>query len=108
MKGISKTAHAGVSPLIPAVLAPPEVITQAVALGFIPPPLNPTGARLETKELSGSGQLARNRPPTLTAAGHRRRVALPRPLEHLARLTFWSATLWRAAYPSPTTGEELT
>jgi hypothetical protein len=35
MKGIRKTAYAGLSPLIPAVLAPPEVLTQA-ALGFIP------------------------------------------------------------------------
>src|SRR2546421_51331 len=51
MKGISKTAHAGLSPLIPAVLAPPEVMTQAPP-GFIPPPLNPSGARLETKELA--------------------------------------------------------
>src|SRR5438445_12757226 len=51
MKGISKTAHAGLSPLIPAVLAPPEVLAQAPP-GFIPPPLNPTGARLETKELA--------------------------------------------------------
>src|SRR2546426_11752981 len=51
MKGISKTAHAGFSPLIPAVLVPPEVFTQAPP-GFIPPPLNPSGARLETKELA--------------------------------------------------------
>src|SRR6266436_6607598 len=51
MKGISKTAHAGLSPLIPAVLAPPEVMTQAPP-GFIPPPLNPSGARLERKELA--------------------------------------------------------
>src|SRR5438309_11147519 len=51
MKGISKTAHAGLSPLIPAVLAAPEVLTQAPP-GFIPPPINPTGARLETKELA--------------------------------------------------------
>ena len=43
MKGISKTAHAGLSPLIPAVLAPPEAMTQAPP-GFIPPPLNPSGA----------------------------------------------------------------
>ncbi len=35
MKGISKAAHAGFSPLIPAVLAPPEVLTQAPR-GFIP------------------------------------------------------------------------
>ena len=49
MKGISKTTHAGLGPLIPAVLAPPEVLAQAPQ-GFIPPPLNPTGARLETKE----------------------------------------------------------
>src|SRR5262249_18818847 len=51
MKGISKTAHAGLSPLIPAVVAPPRVMTQAPP-GFIPPPLNPSGARLETKELA--------------------------------------------------------
>src|SRR5437867_12080390 len=51
MKSTSKTAHAGFSPLIPAVLAPPEVMTQAPP-GFIPPPLNPSGARLETKELA--------------------------------------------------------
>src|SRR2546428_12350776 len=64
MKGISKTAHAGLSPLIPAVLAPPEVITQAVGLGFIPPPLNPTGARLETKELApGVYGLLSSKPP---------------------------------------------
>jgi hypothetical protein len=46
MKGIRKTAHAGSSPLIPAVLAPPEVLTQAPP-GFIPPPLNPSGARVD-------------------------------------------------------------
>ena len=51
MKGISKTTHAGLGPLIPAVLAPPEVLAQAPQ-GFIPPPLNPSGARLETKELA--------------------------------------------------------
>ena len=51
MKGRSKTTHAGLGPLIPAVLAPPEVLAQAPQ-GFIPPPLNPTGARLETKELA--------------------------------------------------------
>jgi hypothetical protein len=34
MKGISKTAHAGLSPLIPAVLAPPEVLTQAALVLF--------------------------------------------------------------------------
>src|SRR2546429_2815708 len=63
MKGISKTAHAGFSPMIPAVLAPPEVVTQA-ALGFIPPPLNPTGARLETKELApGVYGLLSSKPP---------------------------------------------
>ncbi len=28
MKSISKAAHAGLSPLIPAVLAPPEVVAQ--------------------------------------------------------------------------------
>jgi hypothetical protein len=35
MKGISKAAHAGLSPLIPAVLAPPEALVQALQ-GFIP------------------------------------------------------------------------
>jgi hypothetical protein len=44
MKGISNGAHAGLSLLIPAVLAPPEVIALAPP-GFIPPPLNPTGVR---------------------------------------------------------------
>ena len=63
MKGISKTAHAGLSPLIPAVLAPPEVLVQAPQ-GFIPPPLNPTGARLETKELApGVYGLLSSKPP---------------------------------------------
>ena len=63
MKGTSKTAHAGLSPLIPAVLAPPEVLTQAPP-GFIPPPLNPTGARLETKELApGVYGLLSSKPP---------------------------------------------
>ena len=63
MKGISKTAHAGLSPLIPAVLAPPEVLTQAPP-GFIPPPINPTGARLETKELApGVYGLLSSKPP---------------------------------------------
>src|SRR3984957_14743192 len=63
MKGISKAAHAGLSPLIPAVLAPPEVLTQA-ALGFIPPPIKPTGARLETKELApGIYGLLSSKPP---------------------------------------------
>src|ERR1700687_2814063 len=63
MKGISKTAHAGLSPLIPAVLAPPEVLTQA-ALGFILPPIKPTGARLETKELApGIYGLLASKPP---------------------------------------------
>src|SRR5207245_877305 len=63
MKGISKTAHAGFSPLIPAVLAPPEVLTQAPP-GFIPPPLNPSGARLETKELApGVYGLLSSKPP---------------------------------------------
>jgi len=43
MKGISKTAHAGLSPPIPAVLAPPEVVTQA-ALGFYSATaMNPSG-----------------------------------------------------------------
>src|SRR5713226_8018989 len=63
MKGISKTAHAGLSPLIPAVLAPPEVLVQAPQ-GFIPPPLNPSGARLETKELApGVYGLLSSKPP---------------------------------------------
>ena len=63
MKGISKTAHAGLSPLIPAVLAPPEVMSQAPP-GFIPPPLNPSGARLETKELApGVYGLLSTKPP---------------------------------------------
>ena len=47
MKGISKTNHAGLSPLIPAVLAPPEVLIQA-ALGFIPPPIKPTGTSMDS------------------------------------------------------------
>src|SRR2546427_7624342 len=51
MKGMRKTSDAGLGPLIPAVLAPPEVMTQAPQ-GFIPPPLNPTGARLDTQELA--------------------------------------------------------
>ena len=34
MKGISKAAHAGLSPLIPAVLAPPEVLAQAARVLF--------------------------------------------------------------------------
>jgi hypothetical protein len=63
MKGISKAAHAGLSPLIPAVLAPPEVLVQAPH-GFIPPPLNPTGTRLETKELArGIYGLLSSKPP---------------------------------------------
>src|SRR2546426_12331721 len=63
MKGISKTAHAGFSPLIPAVLVPPEGFTQAPP-GFIPPPLNPSGARLETKELApGVDGLLSSKPP---------------------------------------------
>ncbi len=63
MKGISKTAHAGLSPLIPAVLAPPEVMSQAPP-GFIPPPLNPSGARLETRELApGVYGLLSTKPP---------------------------------------------
>jgi cyclase len=63
MKGTSKTAHAGLSPLIPVVLAPPEVMTQAPP-GFIPPPLNPSGARLETKELApGVYGLLSSKPP---------------------------------------------
>ena len=51
MKGMRKTTDTGLGPLIPAVLAPPEVMTQAPQ-GFIPPPLNPTGARLDTQELA--------------------------------------------------------
>ena len=51
MKNISKTTHAGFGPLIPAVLAPPEVLAQAPQ-GFIPPPLHPTGARLDAQELA--------------------------------------------------------
>jgi hypothetical protein len=43
MKGISKTTHAGLGPLIPAVFVPPEVLAHAPQ-GFIPPPLNLTGA----------------------------------------------------------------
>src|SRR5260370_34413268 len=63
MKGISKTAHAGFSPLIPAVLAPPEVLAQT-ALGFIHTPLKPIAARLETKELApGVCGLLSNKPP---------------------------------------------
>jgi cyclase len=62
MKGISKAAHAGFSPLIPAILAPLEVAH--APQGFIPPPLNPTGARLETKELaSGVYGLLSTKPP---------------------------------------------
>jgi hypothetical protein len=49
MKVMRKTSDAGLGPLIPAVLAPPEVMTQAPQ-GFIPPPLNPTGARLDTQD----------------------------------------------------------
>src|SRR6266436_2117104 len=64
MKGISKAAHAGLSPLIPAVLlAPPEVLVLAPH-GFIPPSLNPTGVRLETRELApGIYGLLSNKPP---------------------------------------------
>jgi hypothetical protein len=63
MKGISKAAHAGLSPLIPAVLAPPEMLVQAPQ-GFIPSPLNPSGARLETKELApGIYGLLSSKPP---------------------------------------------
>jgi glyoxylase-like metal-dependent hydrolase (beta-lactamase superfamily II) len=63
MKNTSKAAHAGLSPLIPAVLAPPEVLVLAPH-GFIPPPLNPTGARLETKELApGVYGLLSSKPP---------------------------------------------
>jgi cyclase len=62
-KGISKTAYAGFSPLIPAVLAPPVALVEAPH-GFIPPPLNPSGARLATKELApGVYGLLSNKPP---------------------------------------------
>ena len=62
MKGISKAAHAGFSPLIPAVLAPSEVAH--APQGFVPPPLNPVGARLETKELArGVYGLLSSKPP---------------------------------------------
>jgi hypothetical protein len=75
MKSISKAAHAGLSPLIAAVLAPPEVVAQQYSAlldglssqapqGFIPPPLNPTGVRLETKELArGIYGLLSSKPP---------------------------------------------
>src|SRR5262249_45980982 len=63
MKGISKTAHAGFSSLIPALLVRPEGSTQAQSV-FIPPPLNPSGARLETKELApGVYGLLSSKPP---------------------------------------------
>src|SRR2546425_11761040 len=63
MKGISKAAHAGLGPLIPAVLAPPESADPGLP-GFIPPPLNPSGARLETKELApGVYGLLSSKPP---------------------------------------------
>ena len=63
MKGISNGAHARLSPLIPAVLAPPEAIVLGPH-GFIPPPLNPIGAQLETKELApGIYGLLSNKPP---------------------------------------------
>ena len=45
------------------MLAPPEVLARAPQ-GFIPPPLNPTGVRLETKELApGIYGLLSNKPP---------------------------------------------
>ena len=63
MKSISRMPCAGLGPLIPAVLAPPEVLAEAPQ-GFIPPPLNPTGARLETKELApGVYALLSSKPP---------------------------------------------
>ena len=62
MKVISKAAHAGFSPLIPAILAPLEVAH--APNGFVPPPLNPAGARLETKELApGVYGLLSSKPP---------------------------------------------
>jgi cyclase len=62
MKSIGKAAHNGLSPLIPAVLAPEEV--SRAPQGFIPPPLNPNGARLETKELApGIYGLLSSKPP---------------------------------------------
>src|ERR1700740_584084 len=63
MKGISKAAHAGLSPLIPAVLVPTEVPARALQ-GFILPPLHPTGVRPETKELAlGIYGLLSSNPP---------------------------------------------
>ena len=63
MKASSKSAHAGFSPLIPSVLMPPEAMLQAPQ-GFIPPPINPTGTRLETKELApGVYGLLSSKPP---------------------------------------------
>jgi hypothetical protein len=64
MRDISKAAHTALSPLIPAVLeASPDVLAQAPQ-GFIPPPLNPTGVRLETKELApGIYGLLSSKPP---------------------------------------------
>ena len=42
MKGISKTAHAGLSPLIPAVLAPPELFTSALSPRYVTSPEQPS------------------------------------------------------------------
>jgi cyclase len=62
VKDISKAAHGGFSPLIPAVLAPAEVAR--APQGFIPPPINPTGVRLETKEMApGVYGLLSSKPP---------------------------------------------
>src|SRR2546426_2084080 len=59
MKGTRKTTDAGLGPLIPAVLAPPEVMAQAPQ-GFISPPLNPPRARPPNTERAARG----HRPPS--------------------------------------------